>query len=175
MISDAHQQSPIEPLSIVEHVAGLALAMAIWDLSLRCRIEPDLFSVHPGEKPKVASFDTDDYLDAIQHARNFVPRRFDEGASICCLAYQGVETSEEGAQQRVIVIQVFWHNGDIALVTVPWGNHEGAIGWLGPFDVGTSKGSPNLSALEEAVLAGLPLFPKGYKVWNELKNRTKLQ
>lgn len=168
MSGDAHKQSSIDPLSVVEHVTGLALAMALWDLSLGCRVEPDLFSARAGEKPKIASFDTDDYLDAIQHALDFVPRRFGEGASICCLAYQGIATADEGAQQRVIMVQVFWRNGDAALITIPYASDDSTIVWLGPLESDTSEGNPNLQALEEAIVAGLPLHPKGYKVWSDL-------
>lgn len=176
MSSNAAGEETIEPLAVIEQVTGMALAMALWDLSLGCRVEPDMFSVRAGEKPKVATFNTDDYFEAVQRALEFMPQRFNQGASICCVAYQGRVTTEEGNEQRGIMIQVFWDNGDEALVTVPWEEDDhGTIIALGALEAGASKGSPNLQALEAAVIAGLTLHPKGYKVWEDLKDKAKPQ
>ncbi len=167
------ERTLIGSLDVIEQVAGLALAMAIWDLSLGCRVEPNLFSIRAGEKPKVASFHAEDYSEAVQQSLDLISRRFEEGNSFCALAYQGFEETEDGGKGQVIVIRAAWSSDDEAIITVPWIDDDGRIAWLGPLAIYEVKGTPDLSAMETAVLAGLPLFPKGYRVWSELKGKPK--
>jgi hypothetical protein len=155
------ERTPIGPLEVIEQAAGLALAMAIWDLSLGCRVEPDLFSMRPGERPKVASFRAEDYSDAVQQSLDLISRRFEEGYSLCALAYQGFEETEDGGRGQVIVVRVAWNSDDEAIITVPWIDDDGTVAWLGPLAICEVKGTPDLSAMKGPFWQAFHYFPMG--------------
>ncbi len=169
MTDEEDEKQLMWPLPVDEQIIGFALAMAIWDLSVGCRVEPDLFSIQSDGRPKVAAFHTEIYIDAVQQARDLIPRRLEEGASMCTFAYNATETGD--VERQVIAVDVSWNSGDEAAICVPWISDDGGVAWLGPLEIEAVKGTPDLLALADAVLNGLPLFDKGYRVWSELKSR----
>ena len=90
-----------------EKAAGFAFAMGLWDLSLDCRVEPDLFAVDKSGQIRVLKAELDGYVEAIETALAGVDAAFENDAIFCAFAYQGF-VKTESSRRRAIMVRCFW-------------------------------------------------------------------